>query len=297
MGLPFTEKSSGDSGAFDIPLNGHTVTLLSNEMKMHLSACVADRFNPLKANQWNQEHFSTGIRLDEHGCAALRSDVNFGVRVTNEMIEEFVGQFLTGVTICDKFLTEAPPAPNTPSDPPAARPADRPTSPIGPMEWTQLGQNAKSAPQWTDAGKPVPGLLQINRNISLRYDPARWRQTASDNGGQSALEHSSGDGHALIVAERIAVPPGSVEDIALANAQSLDPKAKIAFRQQRRINGVNFKFLKIEAEVNAVPMVYWGCFYGGEYGTVQVVTYTAKARLPEYEKDFTDFFNGLTVSK
>jgi hypothetical protein len=83
----------------------------------------------------------------------------------------------------------------------------------------------------------------------------------------------------------------------LANAQSADPKARIVFRQQRRINGVDVRFLKIEADVNAVPMVYWGCFYGGEYGTVQVVTYTAKSRLPEYEKEFMDFLNGFSVSK
>ena len=63
------------------------------------------------------------------------------------------------------------------------------------------------------------------------------------------------------------------------------------------VNGVDVRFLKIEAGVNAVPMVYWDCFYGGEYRTVQVVTYTAKTLLPEYEKEFMDFLNGFMVSK
>jgi hypothetical protein len=53
----------------------------------------------------------------------------------------------------------------------------------------------------------------------------------------------------------------------------------------------------MEVDVNAVPMVYWGCFYGGEYGTVQVVTYTAKTLLREHEKNFMDFLNGFIVSK
>ena len=44
-------------------------------------------------------------------------------------------------------------------------------------------------------------------------------------------------------------------------------------------------------------MVYWGYFYVGEGGTVQVVTYTEKSRLPEYGQGFTDFLNGLTVSR
>jgi hypothetical protein len=297
MGLEFTEKSSDDSAAFAFPLNGRTVTLLSRVKGFHLSACFENHFAPMKANQWNREHFSTGVYLDEQGCAALRADVNFGGSITDEMIEEFIGGFFTDMTIYAKFLTESPPAPDTPSAPPPAGPADRPTSPIGPMEWSQLGQNTKSAPPWTEAATPVPGLLNINRNISLKYDPDRWTQTEPDNDGHLVLVHSSGGGHAVVIAERIAVSRSSVEDIALANAQSVDPQARIVFRGQRRVNGVDVRFLKIEAEVNAVPMAYWGCFYGGEYGTVQVVAYTAKTLLSEYEKDFMDLLNGLMVSK
>ena len=44
-------------------------------------------------------------------------------------------------------------------------------------------------------------------------------------------------------------------------------------------------------------MVYCGYFYAGENGTVQVVTYTAKTLLPEYEKEFMDLLDGFVVSK
>lgn len=286
MGLQFTEKPSGDSTAFAFPLNGHPVTLFSQANSLQLSACVADHFDPMKANQWNRQHFSTGVRLDQQGCAALRAEVRFGGRVTNEMIEEFIREFFTGVTIFARFVAVPPPAPMTPSAP----------SPIGPMEWSQLGQNTKSGPP-PDAPRSVPGLLPINRNISLKYDADRWKPAAPQNDAQFALAHKSGGGQALVIAERIAVPRGSVQDVALANAQSVDPAAQIVFQQQRRINGEDFRFLKMEAEVNSVPMAYWGCFYGGQYGTVQVVAYAPKAHLPEYEKDFMDLLNGLTVSK
>jgi hypothetical protein len=297
MDFQFTEKSSDDSTVFALHLNGHPVTLLRQVTSIQLSTCFKDLVAPMKQNQWNREHFSTRAYLDERGCASLGADAKFGGRVTNEMIEEFIAEFFTDVTIYAKFATELPPDPTTPSAPPDTGPADRSPSPIGPMEWSQLGQNTKSVPPWPDAARSVPGLLKINRNISLRYDSDRWRQTAPANDGQLALAHSSGEGHALVIAERIAVPRGSVEDVALANAQSVDPNAKIVFRQQRRINGVDVRFLKIEADVNAVRMVYWGCFYGGAYGTVQVVTYTAKSLLPEYEKEFMDFLNGFMVSK
>jgi len=297
MGIQFTEKSSDESTAFAFHLNGHGVTLLSHVTSIQLSACFEGEVVPIKANQWDREHFSTRVYFDEQGCHSLVAEASFGGRVTNEMLEEYIRGFLTDVTIYAKFVTELPPDPKTASAPPAAGPADRSMSPIGPMEWSQLGQNAKSVPPWRDASSSVPGLLKINRNISLRYDPDLWSQTASDDDGHLALAHSSGDAHVLVIAERIAVPRGSVEDVALENAQSVDPNAKIVSRPQRRINGVDVRFLKIEAEVNGVPMVYWGCFYSGEYGTVQIVTYTAKALLPEYEKEFMDFLNGFMVSK
>lgn len=297
LGIQFTEKSSDVSAAFALDRNGHNVTLLSHAKIIQLSTCFEGQFSPMKANQWNREHFSTRAYMDEQGCASLGADANFGVRVTNEMIEEFIGEFFTALTIYTRFVTELPPVSNTSSAPSATGFADRSTSPIAAMEWSQLGQNKKSVPPWPDAARSVPGLLKINSNISLKYAPDRWKQVASDNEGQLALAHSSGDAHALVIAERIAVPRGSVEDVALANAQSVDPNAKIVYRQQRRINGVDVRFLKIEADVNTVPMVYWGCFYGGEYGTVQVVTYTPKTLVPEHEKDFIDLLNGFMVSK
>jgi hypothetical protein len=298
MDVEFTEESSDDSIAFAFQLNGYIVTLLNQVKSMHLSACVEEHFDPKKANRWNRDHFFTRVDLDQHGCAALRSDVGFAGGVTNEMIEAFIREFCTNVTIYAKFVTNRQPGSGTPSAPPGAgaQPAERPPSPIGTMTWSQLGQHTKPTAPWPDATS-VPGLLKINRNISLKYDPDLWKQAAPHNDGEFVLLHSSGDGHALVIAEPIAVPPASVEDVALANAQAVDPDAKVVFRAKRRVNGADLYFLKIEANVDTVPMVYCGYFYADENGTVQVVTYTAKSILPKYESEFMDFLNGFVVSK
>jgi hypothetical protein len=298
MGVTFTEESSGDTTTFAFQLNAHVVTLLNQLKSMQLSACIEDHFDPMKANQWNQEHFSTRVDLDEHGCAALRADVGFAGGVTNEMIEAFIRGFCTDVTIYAKFVTNLPPGYGTPAAPPGTgvQQVDRSQSPIGTMTWSQVGQSTKDTAPWSDAS-PVPGLLKINGNISLKYDPDRWKETAPHNDGEFVLLHSSGDGHALVIAERIVVPLDSVEDIALENAQVVDPHAKVVFRDKRRVNGAVLHFLKIEANIDTVPMIYTGYFYAGENGTVQVVTYTAKTQLRTYEKEFMEFLNGFVVSK
>jgi len=132
-------------------------------------------------------------------------------------------------------------------------------------------RDAKQTQPWPATAASVPGLLQINRNASLKYDSDQWRQNGSGDYGQFVFAHSSGHAHALVIAEPIAMPIGSVEDVALANAQSVDPHARVVFRKRRRVSAGN--------------------------GTVQAVTYTEKTRFPEYEKSFTDFLNGFVVSK
>ena len=116
MGVELTETSSSDdSAAFAFHLNGHNVKLHSQGKSIQLSACLADDIALIKQSQWTREHFSTGAYIDEQGCASLRAEVNFGVRVTDEMIEEFIAGFFTDVMIYAKFVTEFPSAPNTPS--------------------------------------------------------------------------------------------------------------------------------------------------------------------------------------
>ena len=94
IGVELTETSSSDdSAAFAFHLNGHNVKLHSQGKSIQLSACLAEHIALIKQSQWTREHFSTGAYIDEQGCASLRAEVNLGVRVTDEMIEEFIARF------------------------------------------------------------------------------------------------------------------------------------------------------------------------------------------------------------
>jgi hypothetical protein len=286
MALDFTEDASG----FAIPFDGHRVTLRYRADGLNLSVCYALGFDLMKANQWNRQHFSTGVGAIENDCIPLRADASFGGGATDQMIQDFVRQFCTAVVLWDRFLS----MPGTDVDP--GPPETRTGSPIGPMAWSQVGPFAKPSPARAVAIESARGLLKIDANVSLKYDPEQWTSAGVDANGQFAFLHSSG-GNAVVLVEPTAVPLDSVRDIALANAQVADPQARIVFQNRPWVKGVVSWFLKIEATVNEVPMVYWGHYYVGSGGTVQVVTYAEKSRWPEYEQRCTDFLNGLTVSK
>ncbi len=93
------------------------------------------------------------------------------------------------------------------------------------------------------------------------------------------------------------VPADSLPELALSNARSGDPDAAIIFKEKRTVNGVEVWFLKIDTEVNKVPIILFSANYGGKGGNVQIITYTGRNRLVEYEKDFIEFLNGLWVSE
>jgi hypothetical protein len=132
--------------------------------------------------------------------------------------------------------------------------------------------------------------------VSIKYDPTKWKEIRSNEIGMFAFTHSSGDGYVKIKSGRLTPPFDSLPDMVLSALQSGDPNARITVKEKRTVNGAEVWFLKSDAEVHRIPMVLCGYYYSGKGGTIQVVTLTGKSLFSEFEKDFMDFLNGLSIS-
>jgi hypothetical protein len=97
--------------------------------------------------------------------------------------------------------------------------------------------------------------------------------------------------------ERLPMPFESLPDIVLSNVRSEDPNATMTLKQKRRVNGVEVWFLKMDAELNGIPLTLCGYYYSGKSGTVQVVMFTGKNLFSEFAEDFMGFLNGLWISE
>ena len=140
------------------------------------------------------------------------------------------------------------------------------------------------------------GVLFFNAGkMSVKYDPMKWKLTPPDQGGRFMFTHSSGSGYAMVIAERLEISMDSLPDVALANAKTADPNARILFQEKRKVQGIEVWFLRFEAELKGIPFVYLGYFYSGKTGTVQMFAFTGKNLLAEFEKDFMEFLDGLSV--
>ncbi len=139
-------------------------------------------------------------------------------------------------------------------------------------------------------------LVFDDGHMSVRYDPAKWRTMPSGSSGRFNLLHAKGDGYATVIVERIPVSLDALPDIALLNARKLDPDAAITFREKRNVNGVDVWFLKMEATAKGAPLTYYGYYYSCDAGTVQVLAFTGRRLIAEYDPDFLQLLNGLHVN-
>lgn len=147
--------------------------------------------------------------------------------------------------------------------------------------------------------KPVFGkkLFKPDRgNFGVWYDETKWRRnTRPDEPGRTSFDLIRGDGYAVIVVEELGIPITSLRSIALDNAKEAAPDAKIVFEQSRKINGMDVLVMKIEGTISEIPFRFYGYYYGGKQGTIQLLTYTGQSLFPKYEQDFQEFLNGLEI--
>jgi hypothetical protein len=158
--------------------------------------------------------------------------------------------------------------------------ADRPTT---------IGSSRPPGATMLLAGRQVPYGIWI--------DQSRWRFTEPKQNVAAELEltHMSNQAGALVVAEPRQIPPDSWKQIVINNARREAPDARITREERKVVNGVPVVLLQSEGTGPLGPFVYYGYYYAGPRGAVQVVTYTFKGTFEQYRADFTAFLDGFVV--
>jgi hypothetical protein len=79
------------------------------------------------------------------------------------------------------------------------------------------------------------------------------------------------------------------------NARREAPDARITREEKKTVNGVPVLLLQSEGTGSLGPFVYYGYYYTGPRGAVQVVTYTFAGTFEQYRADLTAFLDGFVV--
>jgi hypothetical protein len=132
--------------------------------------------------------------------------------------------------------------------------------------------------------------------FGIWYDETKWHLSSkATEPGRTEFDLLRGDGYATAIIEEIGIPLNSLKRIALDNAKQAAADAKIIFEEYRTVNGRQVLCLKIEGTIEEIPFRFYGYYYGGKEGTIQLLTFTGTSLFEKYESDFTSLLNGLEI--
>ena len=75
----------------------------------------------------------------------------------------------------------------------------------------------------------------------------------------------------------------------------IDPNAKFVNEETHIVNGKEVLCMTTEANVQGIAFTYYGYYYAGKTGTVQVITFTGQNLFTDYKSDMEAFLNGLEI--
>lgn len=128
------------------------------------------------------------------------------------------------------------------------------------------------------------------------YNPVKWHQKKSSDSEKPTFIHKDGDVYGMVIAERFSMTPDALKEMAIKNAQNAAPDTKVVHEDNRIVNGKKVLCLRMEGTIEGVQFLYYGYYYAGKAGIVQLITYTAQNLYSEYESEMTEFLNGLVIN-
>ncbi|MGH7309807.1 MAG: hypothetical protein ACREK6_14050 [Candidatus Rokuibacteriota bacterium] len=171
--------------------------------------------------------------------------------------------------------------------------------PNGSWKYVEEGKAAGPAPAAAPVRPPGATMLLAGRQVpyGIWIDRARWRLTDPKQNAAAEHEfmHASGQAGALIVSEPTKITPDSWKQIVINNARREAPDARITREEKKTVNGVPVLLLQSEGTGAMGPFIYYGYYYTGPRGAVQVVTYTFAGTFEQYRADLTAFLDGFVV--
>jgi hypothetical protein len=173
--------------------------------------------------------------------------------------------------------------------------------PDGTWKYKDEGKSATAAPKLQSYAKSPTATEKLVLNqgkVVFNFDPEKWKQDMKpQEPGEHGFTHTSGDGYAKVICERIQIPLASLKHIAVENARQSSPNMHVVSEEKRFVNGKEMLCMQMRGTVEGIPFVFLGYYYSGKEGSLQVITFTADNLFDEYRKEFELFLNGVEIAK
>jgi hypothetical protein len=165
----------------------------------------------------------------------------------------------------------------------------------GPGNPPPMGQN-----QNTEGGNNPPANSKVfvkapQGRFGLWIDQQKWTQNPSNNDPIKIIfTHQGETSYAMVIAEKARVSMEALERAALINAKKVSPDMTLLFKEKRVVNGKSVLCLQMTGTVQGTSFMYYGYYYGGPEGTLQVICYTTPEQFDQAKTDFDELLSSIT---
>ena len=154
-----------------------------------------------------------------------------------------------------------------------------------------------SAPESPMAPLPSdPGILSFG-NFKLHYNRDKWTAKANGEAGNWLLQDKSSSLYANLIVEDIQIPMDSLLEITLDQMHEIDPLTRVVSEEDRTVSGVTVRSRRINVAPRGIPLTYFGYYYGGESGAVQLLTWAGREAFDAKKAEMQELLDGLTIEK
>lgn len=128
-------------------------------------------------------------------------------------------------------------------------------------------------------------------------DKEKWTRTESDDPIRITFVHQDESSYAMIIAERTRLSLDALERAALANAKKAAPDMTLLFKEKRIVGGKSGLCMQMKGTIMGNTFMYYGDYYGGPEGTLQVICYAPPEQFDEAKADFDELLGGIQIGR
>lgn len=116
-----------------------------------------------------------------------------------------------------------------------------------------------------------------------------------DPSGEYSFAEKEGAFFAMMLTEKAEYSFDLMKMAALANAKKAAPDAWIMNEEFRIVNDTKVMMLQLTGTIEGTPFTYFGYYFTGESGTIQLLTFTTGKGFERQKKEMEKFLNGLMI--
>jgi hypothetical protein len=167
-------------------------------------------------------------------------------------------------------------------------------------KWKYVEETKKESSEPQVHNKPLSAKTPYKPfagNFEIWMDENKWApfNQTGQGPGMVLSKLKLGDAYAMIISEEIGMSNTTIKELAIENAKKAGPDFKLISEENRTVNGRDVVSLKFAVTVKGISLAYYGYYYGGKEGTIQVLCYTGENLFDKYQKDMTELMDGLTI--